>query len=58
MRWKGGRCNWVLIGSGLSAEEREALRSFAEVTRAKLCHAWDSSITHVICGVDEDGCAK
>ena len=48
----------MLTGSGLSAEEREALRSFAEVTRAKLCHAWDSSITHVICGVDKDGCAK
>lgn len=58
MPWKRGRCSWVLLGSGLSDEQRTILRGFALLTGAKLCQSWGSSITHVVCGVDTDGCVR
>ena len=56
--WKRGKSSWVLIGSGLDQEQRTLLRRFAALTGAKLCCTWDSSVTHIICGLDAEGCAK
>jgi hypothetical protein len=57
-RWRGGRQNWVLLPSGLEAPQRKALHSFAAASGARMAATWQPGVTHVICHLDEHGCAK
>ncbi|CAL8465588.1 g5124 [Coccomyxa elongata] len=58
VRWRGGRQNWVLLASGLEGPGREALRSFAAASGARLASSWQLGITHIICGLDNQKRAK
>lgn len=57
-RWRGGRQNWVLLPSGLEAPQRKALHSFAAASGARVAATWQPGVTHIICHLDEHGCAK
>lgn len=58
VRWRGGRQNWVLLASGLEGPGREAFRSFAAASGARLASSWQLGITHIICGLDDQKQAK
>ncbi|KAK1697241.1 hypothetical protein QYE76_013938 [Lolium multiflorum] len=41
---------WVLLGSVLSASEKDSLKEFASLTSSNLAEKWDKNVTHVIVG--------
>nr|XP_051205106.1 BRCA1-associated RING domain protein 1-like isoform X2 [Lolium perenne] len=41
---------WVLLGSVLSAFEKDSLKEFASLTSSNLAEKWDKNVTHVIVG--------
>ncbi|CAM0954939.1 unnamed protein product [Alopecurus aequalis] len=41
---------WVLLGSVLSASEKDSLKEFASLTSSTLAEEWDKNVTHVIVG--------
>uniref|UniRef100_A0ACD5TG89 Uncharacterized protein n=1 Tax=Avena sativa TaxID=4498 RepID=A0ACD5TG89_AVESA len=41
---------WVLLGSVISASEKDSLKDFASLTRSTLAEEWDKNVTHVIVG--------
>ncbi|KAM0857908.1 hypothetical protein ACQ4PT_048150 [Festuca glaucescens] len=41
---------WVLLGSVLSASEKDSLKEFASLTNSTLVEEWDKNVTHVIVG--------
>ncbi|CAM0954938.1 unnamed protein product [Alopecurus aequalis] len=41
---------WVLLGSVLSAAEKDSLKEFASLTSSTLAEEWDKNVTHVIVG--------
>ncbi|KAF0925415.1 hypothetical protein E2562_016646, partial [Oryza meyeriana var. granulata] len=41
---------WVLLGSALSASEKDSLQEFASWTDATVAKAWAENVTHVIVG--------
>ncbi|XP_051222365.1 protein BREAST CANCER SUSCEPTIBILITY 1 homolog isoform X1 [Lolium perenne] len=45
---------WVLLGSVLSASEKDSLKEFASLTNSTLVEEWDKNVTHVIVGRGAD----
>ncbi|KAL5202001.1 hypothetical protein ABZP36_012953 [Zizania latifolia] len=41
---------WVLLGTALSASEKDSLQEFASWTNATVANAWTENVTHVIVG--------
>lgn len=49
---------WVLLGSGLLADERNTLKGFAAGCGADVAPKWRPGVTHIVCGLDKRGHAK
>lgn len=57
-RWEVQQSSWVLLGSGISADEKKVLHQLQEASGASVVSEWSNSVTHVICGMSETGKAK
>jgi len=48
--WTGSKAPLVLLGSGLEAQGKEALKTLATACGATVVDQWRPSVTHVVCG--------
>jgi len=57
-KWHAPRQEWVFTGSGLSEDQKAAMRRLAAAAGARIVDHWQPSVTHVICTLSADGRAR